>query len=90
MYLAKGSRIPYIQDGSDSSKPKIWCMEVFQATTAGGSSSCQLNEAPDLNLANVVAADDVTTPAKKTPTSEMTGLTPSGFMTQLLENNFDS
>ena len=61
-------------------------MEVFQATGAGSASSQQLSEAPDLNLNNVVAADDVSTPVKKTPTAEMTGLTPTGFMTQLLEN----
>ena len=64
-------------------------MEVFQAVAANAASS-HLDQAPDLDLSNVVAVDEsVSTPAKKTPVAEMTGLTPSGSMTVILHLNMN-
>ena len=69
--LAAGSQIPYIVDGENGQKR--WCMEIFQAQVAG-SSARPIDEAPELNLDNVVASDTAPGSQTSAPVAPMKGV----------------
>lgn len=65
--------IPFVEDGGK----RMWCMEVFQTSQSGSSSAADASQPPDLDLGNIVAADEsgfAVSQVPPVPTATMTGL----------------